>query len=65
MPTKQTQMRLGEDLLDAARRVLGLPADTPVSQVVRAALERLTGNAASTGEPADRGGRPPKTKAPT
>jgi hypothetical protein len=60
MPTKQTQMRLGEDLLDAARRALGLPADTPVSQVVRAALERLIGNPTSMGEPADRGGRPPK-----
>jgi hypothetical protein len=58
MPTRVTNARLGDDLLDAARRVLGLPADTPASQVIRAALERLTGNPGSAGAPRNRGGRP-------
>jgi hypothetical protein len=56
--TPRTTVRLSDDLLDAARGALGLPGDAPVSQVIRAALQRLT-DPAATGEPAYRG-RPPK-----
>lgn len=59
MPTPRTTVRLGDDLLSAARHALSLPSDAPVSQVIRAALQRLT-DPAATGEPENRGGRPPK-----
>ena len=56
--TPRTSVRLESDLLSAARGQLGLPADAPVSQVIRAALQRLT-DPAATGETRYRG-RPPK-----
>ena len=62
MPTPDTKMRLGAELLDAARRALGLPEGTPPSQIVRAALLRLTSDPYATGEPENRGGRPPKAR---
>ena len=63
MPTPTINMRIGADLLDAARRQLSLPADAPTAQVVRAALRRIvTGDLTATGEPENRGGRPPKTR---
>lgn len=61
MPTPTTNVRIGGDLLDAARRALGLPADAPVAQVIRAALLRLTSDPHATGEAENRGGRPRKT----
>jgi len=61
MPTPVTRVRLGDELLSAARHALGLPSDAPVSQVIRAALQRLT-DPAATGEPENRGGRPPKAR---
>jgi Arc/MetJ family transcription regulator len=55
--TPRTTVRLSDDLLNAARRALHLPDEATVSQVVRAALQRLT-DPAATGEPQYRG-RPP------
>ena len=60
-PTRQSG--LDPALIDNARDQLGLPSGTPVSRVVRAALERLTGNSGSAG--IVKVGRPPKTKART
>jgi hypothetical protein len=65
MPTPTTNMRIGAELIDAARRALKLPADAPVAQVVRAALLRLTSDPHATGEAEDKGGRPPKAEART
>jgi Arc/MetJ-type ribon-helix-helix transcriptional regulator len=58
--TPRTTVRLSTDLLDSARQTLDLPGDTSVSQVIRAALQRLT-DPAATGEPTHRG-RPPKAR---
>jgi hypothetical protein len=60
MPTQATKARLSADLLDAARRVLGLPPDAAGSEIVRAALERLTG--AEPGSTRIKGGRPPNAR---
>jgi hypothetical protein len=62
MPTPVTRVRLGDELLSAARHALSLPSDAPVSQVIRAALQRLTSDPHATGEAEDKGGRPPKAR---
>ena len=62
MPTPNVMVRLEPQLIDDTRRQLRLPEGTSVSHIVRAALERLTGNADSAGISARRVGRPPKTR---
>lgn len=61
MPTPNQVMRLDPALIERARDKLSLPDGTPVSRVVRAALERLTGSTDSAG--IVKVGRPPKVKA--
>lgn len=58
MATKPTSIVLGPGIADTARAAMGLPDDTPIAQVVRAALLRVSGNPDADGAPTDRGGRP-------
>jgi hypothetical protein len=64
--TPPVNMRIAADLLDAARRSLGLPSGTPTAQVVRASLRRIaTGDEGADGQPENRGGRRPRALART
>jgi hypothetical protein len=58
MPTPRISASVTDEVIDAARRVMGLPADTPASQVIRAGMLRLAGQPDADGAPTDRGGRP-------
>lgn len=62
MPTPPTKVILGDDLISALRRRLDLPADTPTSQVIRAALLRFLGHEDADGSDVNRGGRPKLTQ---
>lgn len=57
MPSPLVGVRVGDDVIEAVRRKLGLPEGTPAPQTIRAGLLRLLGHADATGEPVDRGGR--------
>jgi hypothetical protein len=62
MPTPDTKMRLGAELLDAARDALHLPPGTPPSQIVRAALRVIAGESPRAGISDSRPGPKPKTR---
>jgi hypothetical protein len=61
MPTRQTKVALGPDVLGSLRRALDLPADASDAQLVRAAVLRFLGQPGADGTPADRGGRRPNS----
>lgn len=59
MANTAAKVIVGDDVLDAARRAMGLPADAPIAQVIRAAVMRVAGHAGADGsEGVNRGGRP-------